>query len=275
MNIAVSGGSGRIGRAVVELALSRGHQVVSLDRVPWDDVPAGATHVTFDLSDYQALEAALDGCDAVVHLAAIPSPNGFPDHVVHNNNVVGSYNVLSAAARLGIKRVCLASSVNATGASYSRWPRYDYLPLDEQHPTYNEDAYSLSKWVLEQQADSFARRYEDMTIGSLRFHWVTPVRPPSRTDDPRREQAMARHLWGYTCLEAAARACLDVLDADYVGHQAFYIVAPDTMREEPTAELVQRFFPEVELRTELDGTAGLYDCSKAERLLGWRHDVRG
>src|SRR5580765_2907292 len=89
--------------------------------------------------------------------ALIPSPRGFPDHVVHNNNVVSSSNALSAAARLGIRRVCQASSINATGASYSRWPRYDYFPLDELHPTYNEDAYSLSKWMCAEQGDSFAR----------------------------------------------------------------------------------------------------------------------
>ncbi len=272
MNILVTGGSGRIGRAVVDLALQRDHQVTSLDRVAWDDAPGGVRHITADMADYAAVEAAIDGCDAVVHLAAIPSPHGFPDHVVHNNNVVGSYNILSAAAKHGINRVCQASSVNATGASYSRRPRYDYFPLDEDHPTYNEDPYSLSKWVLEQQGDSFARRYEDMTIASLRFHWVTPVRPSGYVDDPRREQAWSRHLWGYTCLEAAARACLDSLDAGFRGHEAFYIVAPDTMMDEPTLELLLRHYPEAVLRAEFAGTAGLYDCSKAERLLGWRHN---
>ena len=60
--------------------------------------------------------ATLQGCDALVHLAAYPSPGGHPDYEVHNNNVVGSYNALSAAARLCIKRVCQASSINATGA---------------------------------------------------------------------------------------------------------------------------------------------------------------
>src|SRR6202011_523388 len=102
------------------------------------------------------------------------------DYVVHNNNVAGSYNVLSAAARLGITRVCQASSINATGGAFSRRPRYDYFPLDEVHPTYNEDPYSLSKWICEQQGDSFARRYEHMSIASLRFHWVIEDRAAAR-----------------------------------------------------------------------------------------------
>src|SRR5512133_3868390 len=175
MRIAVTGGTGLIGRAVVNLAIARGHRVISIDRVGPADTQAPNDAIEFveaELTDYAAFENAIAGCDALIHMAAIPSPRGFPDHVVHNNNVVSSYNALSAAARLGINRVCQASSINATGASYSRWPRYDYFPLDELHPTYNEDAYSLSKWVCEQQADSFVRLHEAMTIASLRFHGV-------------------------------------------------------------------------------------------------------
>jgi UDP-glucose 4-epimerase len=80
----------------------------------------------------------LRGSDALVHLAAIISSVRDPDHEVHNN-VVGSYNALRAAAEVGISRVCQASSVNATGMSYSRQAHFDYFPLDEHHPTYNED----------------------------------------------------------------------------------------------------------------------------------------
>src|SRR5690242_11715337 len=144
MKIAITGGSGLIGRAVIELALEQGHGVVSIDRAqPVEG--AVQSHVTFvqaDLTHYSDFEQALRGCDALMHLAAIPSPRGYPDYEVHNNNVVGSYNALSAAARLGIARVCQASSINAIGGVYSRAPRYDYFPVDEQHPTYAEDPYS-------------------------------------------------------------------------------------------------------------------------------------
>src|SRR5438128_11371125 len=202
MRIAVTGGAGRIGRAVIDLALSEGHSVVSIDRArPASGAPAATSFVEADITRYEDFERALASCDALVHLAAIASPHGHPDYVVHNNNVVGSYNALSAAVRLGIKRVCQASSVNATGAVYSRWPRYDYFPLDEQHPTYNEDPYSLSKWLCEQQADSFARRYEAMTIASLRFHWVMPERTAAAQRNLGLSEMAVKHLWGYTRLD--------------------------------------------------------------------------
>jgi nucleoside-diphosphate-sugar epimerase len=274
MHIAVTGGSGRVGRAVVETALAQGHSVVSIDRtLPAEG--ASASNVTFvqaDITQYAELEQALRGCDALIHLAALPSPWGQPDHVVHNNNVVGSYNALSAAAHLGIERVCQASSVNATGAAYSRWPRYDYFPLDEMHPTYNEDAYSLSKWICEMQGDSFARRYEQMTIASLRFHWIVPDRATVVQYGEHIGDVIAKHVWGYTRLDATARVCLLALTPKFQGHEAFYIVAPDTMVETPSLELARQYFPDVPVRGDLSGNRSFYNCTKAEHLLGWKHD---
>lgn len=275
MKIAVTGGSGGIGRAVTAMALAQGHRVVSVDRVrPAEGAERpGVSFVEADITSYEDMERALAGCDALVHMAAIPSPGQHPDHVVHNNNVVGSYNALRAAAELGIRRVCQASSVNAIGAAYSRWPHYDYLPLDEQHPTYNEDPYSLSKWICEQQANSFARRYEGMVIASLRFHWVVPERATAVDYSQQIGDLVAKHLWGYTSFDAAARACLLAITADYTGHQVFYIVGPDSVADTPSLELAQRFFPGIPVRGDLGGRRGFFDCSKAERLLGWRHDA--
>jgi UDP-glucose 4-epimerase len=236
-------------------------------------LPSGATHVSADVTRYADLEVALRGCEALVHLAAIRSPLGHPDYVVHNTNVVASYNALSAAAHLGIQRVCQASSVNATGAAFSRSPRYDYFPLDEHHPTYNEDPYSLSKWICEQQADSFVRRFESMAITSLRFHLIVPTRADAEKRRGNLGEVFVRHLWGYTLLDAAARACVLSLTASFEGHHPLYIIAPDTIVEEPSLDLRARYYPNVPIRGNLDGHAAFFDSSKAARLLGWRHSA--
>ncbi len=274
MQIAITGGSGRIGRAVTKLALAEGHQVVSIDRVAApEDAQTHVRYIQAEVTDYDAFHAALEGCDGLIHLAAYPSPRGHADYVVHNNNVIASYNALSAAASLGIMRVCQASSVNAIGAAYSRWPRYDYFPVDERHPTYNEDPYSLSKWIAEQQGDSFARLHESMAIASLRFHWVMPDR--ATVDERRNDQSeiLVKHLWGYTLLDAAARACLLSLSADFVGHELFFINAPDTMMDTPSLDLKERYFPDVPIRGDMNGNRSFFSTDKAERLLGWSHDV--
>ena len=274
MRIAVTGGSGRIGRAVVALALAQGHTVVNIDRVQpsYNDTRPDLTFVEADIADYDALERAMRGCDGLVHLAAIPAPGRHPDHVVHNNNVTSSYNAVRAAVELGIFQVCQASSINAIGGAYSRWPRYDYFPLDERHPSYAEDPYSLSKWICEQQAGAIVRLHEGMRIASLRFHGVAPGRRTAAESRGTRGEMGVKHLWGYTLLDAAARACLQALEADFRGHETFYIVAPETTVETPSLELKQRYFPDVPLRADLSGHRGFFDCSKAASLLGWRHD---
>jgi UDP-glucose 4-epimerase len=274
MKIGVTGGCGRLGKAVIELALVKNHEVVNLDRVPLGERPrrAGVEEQEVDLTDYGAFEEALAGCEALIHLAAIPSPRQHPAHVVHNNNVLSNYNGLCAAVNLGIRPVCLASSINATGAFYSREPRFDYFPLDEGHPTYNEDAYSLSKWIGELQADSIARRHEEMKISSLRLHGLGPGRPPPGNLDDERSYGAAKQLWGYTSMEAAARACLLSLTADFSGHEVFYIVAPETMMTVPSLELKARYYPDVPVRGDLSGYRGFFNCEKAARLLGWQHE---
>lgn len=275
MKIAVSGGNGRVGHAIVTMALAEGHEVVNIDQTPAaNTTQPSLSFIQTDLTDYDAFVGAIRSCDALIHMAAIPAPGHHPDHQVHNNNVVTSYNALRAAVEVGITRVCQASSVNATGLAYSRWPRFDYFPLDEQHPTYNEDPYSLSKWICEEQGNSFARRYEKMVIASLRFHGVVPRRSDmERAKSYRQTQFGTKNLWAYTLSEAASRACLLSLTADFTGHEVFYIVAPDTVVDVPSLELRQKYYPDVPVRGDLSGHKSFFDSSKAERMLGWKHDL--
>src|SRR5690242_1185806 len=116
MRIAVTGGGGELGRGLIPFLSEHGHSVVSIDRVappPGPPAPGRPAFVAADTRDFGQLVASIRGCDALIHLAAHRSPLGVPDHVVYADNTVGSYNALSAAATLGIDRVCLASSINA------------------------------------------------------------------------------------------------------------------------------------------------------------------
>ncbi|KAB0677429.1 NAD(P)-dependent oxidoreductase [Aureimonas leprariae] len=272
----MTGANGRIAGAVAAFALADGHSVVAIDRTPPSAAPADGTRaVTLDMTDYDAVLAALKGCDALIHLAAIPVPFKQPDHKVHNNNVVGSYNAMRAAVECGIDRICQASSVNAIGLSFSRKAHFDYFPLDEAHPDHNEEAYGLSKQICERQADSLARRYETLSIASIRFHWVVSDRAEAGAVYNLPEEQAGRHLWGYALYGPAARACLLALDADFRGHEVFYIAAPDTTNDIPSLELARRWHPDVPIRGDLSGHRSFFDCSKAERLLGWRHDDAG
>ncbi len=269
MKIAVTGASGRVGRLVIRQLTAAGHTAVSIDRAPTS--PADQEFIRLDMADYPALEQAVAGCDALIHLAAINAPGRHPDHVVHSNNVTASYNALRAAAAQGIRRVVQASSINAIGGRFSRWPRYDYLPVDESHPAYPEDPYSLSKLVCEQQASAIVRIHPEMSVASLRLHGVIPDRVTSAKWLQAPGQAVAKQLWGYLADEATGRAFLQAVVAEFVGHEVFYIVAPDTMVDTPSIDLKDEHYPEVPLRGFLSGNQGFFDCRKAEEMLGWSH----
>jgi nucleoside-diphosphate-sugar epimerase len=266
MKIAVTGGRGRLGRALAQLAASQGHTVASIDLASAGAVAEsdGVIESTADVTRFEDLLRCVEGAHALVHLAAYLSPGVQPDHVVHNSNVTGSYNALSVATTLGITKVCLASSVNAIGGVYSRHPRYDYFPVDEHHPTYAEDPYSLSKWETERQADAVARRHQGMTISSLRLHALCDRQ--TMNGDPENGW---KDLWGYTPVIDAAHACLASLSADFRGHETFFVVAPETISDTPSLQLRERLYPQVPVVGDLSGHRSFFDTSKARSLLGW------
>jgi nucleoside-diphosphate-sugar epimerase len=272
--VAVTGAAGRIGSRVLELLGRQGKAVVGIDTVlppPGSDV-ADVEWAQVDMTDYGAVVKAFDGCDGLVHLAAIARPGLVEDSVVHANNVVSSYNALRAAAEVGITRMCQASSINAIGCAWSRSPRYEYFPLDEAHPSYTEDPYSLSKWICEQQADAIARQFSPVGIASFRYHMVVPDRDRAVSNyRGAPDEVQVKNLWGYTSLAAAAGACWLALETDMAGHEAFHIVAPDHVGEAPSWELAQRYYPGVALRRPMADDESFFDSSKAGQILGWRH----
>jgi len=271
MKIAVTGGNGDMGRNLIPYLLNQNHTIVSIDRaLPAAHTP-GVDHLIADTRDFGQFVAGIRGCDALIHLAAIRAPLNHPDPVVYADNTIGSYNALSAAATLGIKRVCMASSINAIGGAFSRSPRYDYFPVDEDHPTYSEDPYSLSKWVLEQQGDAFARRYEWLSIASLRLHWLLDERERAVKITAEMGGTAIRHLWAYTMLSEASRACLLSLTADFIGHEVFYITAPHTAAAQPSIELAHRHYPQTEIRGDFSDHTSFFNSAKAGRILGWKH----
>ena len=96
--------------------------------------------------------------DAVVHFAAIPRILLRPDNEAYRINTMGTYNVLEAALKLGIRKVVFASSETTYGVCFADGERKpEYLPIDEDHPVVPEDAYAASKVCNEITARSFQR----------------------------------------------------------------------------------------------------------------------
>ncbi len=197
MKVLVTGGTGSVGRAAVARLVSRGWEVRVIGRREAAEVP-GASYASCDVLDYASLREQVRGCEAVVHLAAIPHPGGAPGQVVFQANALGTFHVFEAAAAEGVRRVVQASSINAFGAFWSCTEMHvDYLPIDEQHPTHTTDVYSFSKGVVESIGDYYWRR-EGIASVALRLPWVRGRHVP---DDERFRQGL---LWKRAAVDELA-----------------------------------------------------------------------
>lgn len=116
-----------------------------------------------DVRDPYGVKTAMQGCDAVLHLAAligIPYSYHSPDAYV-DTNVKGTLNIVQAARELGVERVVHTSTSEVYGTA-------QYVPIDERHPLQGQSPYSATKIGADQLALSFHRSFETP---------VTVVRP--------------------------------------------------------------------------------------------------
>ncbi len=268
MLIALTGSSGLLGRAIAEALLAAGHTVRGIDAVP--PTTAVSSHLHVHLEDFGATVQALAGADAVIHAAAIPRPTGRVASEVFSVNMALAFNVVEAAALLGIRRVVYASSFSVLGFPFFERPvELAFLPIDETHPLAPQDAYALSKTLGEDIVEAAVRRGRIDAI-SLRMPWIQSPATFMNEVGPRRASAdSGRDLWSYIDARDAAAGFLAAVEAKTEGHLRFFLSAADTYSETPTAELVRAAFPAVVLRQPLAGHASVIDTAAARAALGF------
>ena len=174
MRVLVTGGNGNVGKAAVARLVKNGFSVKVIGRSAGIEIP-GADYEVCDINDFPQLREAARGCEAIVHLAAIPSPSRGTSDEVFYVNAQGTFNVYRAAEEEGIRRVVQASSINALGVFYGRKPApIHYLPVDEDHPCVATDVYSFSKQVVEDIGEYYWRR-SGISGVAYRLPWVAPA----------------------------------------------------------------------------------------------------
>ena len=122
MRVVVTGAAGAIGRVVTVGLADAGHEVVAVDRVDVGNAPAPAvTPIVADVLDADAVRAAMQGADGVVHLASIPHEGSLPE--ILRSHVETTAVLLDAMVETGATRMVFASSNHAVG----RTPRAELL----------------------------------------------------------------------------------------------------------------------------------------------------
>ncbi|MGY1708157.1 NAD-dependent epimerase/dehydratase family protein [Geodermatophilus sp. SYSU D00758] len=161
--VLLTGAGGRIGTVLRGGLPERGWALRSLDVAPLTDVRPGEEEVVADVTDLAAVEDAVAGASAVVHLAGVSGESTWP--VISHANIEGTYCALEAARRAGVGRVVLASSNHATGYT----PRPDGGLLREvDAPPRPDTYYGVSKVAMEALGSLYADRY-GMDVVCLRI----------------------------------------------------------------------------------------------------------
>ncbi|HVK91885.1 MAG TPA: NAD(P)-dependent oxidoreductase [Mycoplana sp.] len=282
--IMFTGGSGKAGRHVVRYLLEQGHQVLNLDTRSLDN-PRVRTLIT-DITDsgqvFNALSSYMglhefdpslrpEPVDAVVHFAAIPRIMLTPDNELFRINALGTYNVIEAAVKLGIKKIVIASSETTYGLVFANEPRSPaYFPLDEEYDVDPMDSYALSKVINEKTARAFALR-SGFDIYALRIGNVIEPHEyelfPKWFADPGFRKRIA---WSYIDARDLGQITALAVEKDGLGFQVFNAANDDTSSDLPTKELIKRFYPGVPLKRELGEFETLLSNRKAKNMLGFR-----
>jgi nucleoside-diphosphate-sugar epimerase len=269
MRIVVTGGNGKLGRAVVRGLSEAGHSVFVLDAVG----ERSDSFTRIDLTNYGSVVDAFGsvdnryaGIDAVVHLAAIPAGGFETDSATFFNNMNSTFNVFQAARRNGIKRIVYASSETLLGIPFDIDP--PYVPVDEDYPSRPESMYSVVKHLEEELAAKLVRWDPELSITGLRFSNVLTEADYAQQPDWEADPSLRRwNLWGYIDTRDGALAVLRALENAGPGFDTFVIANADTVVSRPSAELVAEYFPGVELKRPLTGNETLLSIDKARRIL--------
>lgn len=164
--IIVTGADGFIGSHLVEELVKKGYWVKafvlynSFNTWGWLDtvdksIMDSVEIFQGDIRDPHGVRSAMQGMDAVFHLAAliaIPFSYHSPDAYV-DTNIKGTLNVLQAARELGYIRTLVTSTSEVYGTA-------QYVPIDEKHPFQGQSPYSATKIGADRLAESFYRSFE-------------------------------------------------------------------------------------------------------------------
>ncbi len=266
MKILVTGNEGMIGSVVEKVLRADGCEVIGFD------IASG-----HNILNPNQIRVCLQGCDAVVHLAALlGNSEDAPDDIMAVN-LLGTWHILSAAAEAKLKRVIFFSSVDVLG-TFKGERKPDYLPIDDNHPCYPTTPYAVSKRLGEEMCQYFTANTGIPTIC---------LRPPGVFDEDTYNFIISNRqanpdfewnpFWEYGAfldVRDAAEAARCALYCPNPGHVTLLLCADDISSAHRTSqEMARSLLPEVDWRGRneynIKPYTALINTQQAKQVLQW------
>ncbi|XOV93050.1 MAG: NAD-dependent epimerase/dehydratase family protein [Bacteroidota bacterium] len=286
-----TGGSGKAGKHVVPYLIDQGYSVLNVDLKTLnhpnvDNLIADITdsgQMFNAMSSYANFDEMETGSgtpnfDAVVHFAAVPRILINPDNETFRVNTMGTYNVIEAAVKLGIKKIIIASSETTYGICFSDGKTDPHqLPLEEDYDVDPMDSYGLSKVVNEKTARAFQRR-SGFDIYALRIGNVIEPHEykelfPYYFKHP---EVRRRNAFCYIDARDLGQIVDLCIQKNGLGFEVFNAGNDTNGAVIPSKELIKRFFPGVPVTRDLEEYEALFSNRKIREVLGFKeqHDWR-
>ena len=314
-NVLITGGMGNLGKVTSKYLTEKGFKVTLFDRVPVDRAaafaPGALPYIKGDLLSLSDCMRAIafSQADVIVHLGAIPfnselqPPYGreygtatdgarFVQMMNEDDtmkiNTMGTYYLLDAARRMGVKDIIAATSFYAIGIGFrisgTPFP-VQYLPIDEEHPVFPEDTYSLSKYLNEETMKAFSSAYGMRCVAmrlmgvyyagqefSEKVHAVgVPVPDPK----PEEVDVMCGTTYQYVDARDIAyfiELSMKALDENKLAPYEDFFVITDTHYSEDTVDVIKKRWPSLAAKgigMDIKGSDGLISYEKSTKLLGY------
>ena len=283
MKVLVTGASGRLGGFVIQELLHQDYEPVMFSRSEPQHGFRNVQWIQGDICQFDDCLKAMEGVEAVQHLAARPNPTDHPRarksahgfDATFKANMLGTYYMMQAAVTQGVQSVVMAGSNCALGHGFrisdTPFP-VQYLPIDEKHPTFVEDTYSYSKLAGEEMLASYTRAYGIRTYVTRICGIFPPERRAELALNVRHAQAWSEGLWCWVSSEDAAIAHCMIMNAmdDLPEHDVYFVNADDTTALEKSMELVEAYRPDlVPVTNRLAGNQSLISAEKLKKAVGW------
>jgi len=298
--ILVTGADGFIGSHLTEYLISQGHDVRafvyynSFGSWGWlnhssDEVKDKLDIFTGDVRDPYGVRKAVQGCDVILHLAAligIPYSYHSPDAYV-DTNIKGTLNILQAAKEFGVQKIVHTSTSEVYGTA-------QFVPITESHPLQGQSPYSASKIAADQIAMSFYYSFNTPVSIMRPFNTFGP-RQSARAIIPTVITQIANGVKtlklgslhptrDFTFVHDTVRGFVAMAESDQAIGEVINIGSHFEISIQQTAELIAEcmnanvsFIQDVKrIRPEKSEVERLWaDNEKAKRLINWQPTYAG